>query len=324
MSDGRKSTIGLAFQNSYGTVADTSSLTFFEFMSESITEKIEQLTATGMRGIYDNGDSEEGAKSIDGDLNIEARALDVGVLLKAMFGDPTTTQEDSAAVYNHIWEPRQDDWDDVSAQNPVTIHKFLNDGGSASLFYDMNASVLEMSLANGDFLKTKVGFVGGSVSQNAATTASYNTGKRFKWDQASLSIDGSANCDYRDFTLTIEESIEPQHTMCATAYPSRIKRTDFRTVSVGATLVYKDRTELEAFRSQSERPMVVTITGAATISSGYTDVLKIDVPLLRYSEADASAGGAGSLELPVSGMAKYSVTSATALRFTLTNTQATY
>ena len=324
MSDGRKSTIGLAFQNSFGTVANTSSLDFFEFMSESLTEKIPPLTATGMRGVFDEGDTESGAKTIDGDLNIEARALDTGTLLKAMFGAPVTTQEDSADVYNHVFEPRQSDWDDISAQDPVTIHKFLNDGGSASLFFDMNASVLEMTLANGDFLKTKVSFVGGNVSQDAATTASYNTGKRFKWDQASISIDGVANCDFRDLTLTVDEALEAQHTMCATAYPSRVKRTDFRTISIGSTIVFRNRTELEAFRSQSERPMIITVNGTAAISSGYTDGLNIEVPLLRYSEADASAGGAGSLELAVTGMAKYSVDSATAMKFTLTNTQATY
>ncbi len=325
MSYGQNSTIGIAFQNSFGTVASTSSLDFFEFMSESITEKIAPLKATGMRGIFDEGDSEIGIKTIDGDINIEARSLDIGFLLKAMFGNPTSTKVASAAVYAHVWEPRQSDFDSaLSANNPITIHKFLDDGGSASLFYDMNASALELTMANGDFLKTKVSFVGGNVSQTAAVTASYKTGKRFKWDQASISIAGTANCEFRDFTLSIDDSLEAQHTMCASLYPSRIKRTDFRSMSIGGTLKFENRTELEAFRSQSERALVMTVTGAVAISSGYNNVLKIDTPLIRYTEADVSAGGAGSLELSVSADIKYSVDSATGIRFTLTNTQVAY
>lgn len=324
MGYGNKSVIGLAFQTAYGSEALVSSMDFFEFMSESVTEKIPPLMSTGMRGIYDEGDAEAGPKTIDGDINIEARGIDVGVMLKAIFGDPTTTKENSADVYNHVFEPRQSDFSDLSAGNPMTMYKYLDDQGSASMFSDMNATNIEFTLANGDFLKTKLGLVGGGVSQQAASAASYSTGKRFKWDQTSLSIDGAANCDFRDLTITVDESLEAQHTLCASNYPSRVKRTDFRTISVGGTLVFRDRTELEAYRAQTERPMVVTITGGATISSGYTDSLKVDMPLLRYSEADASAGGAGSLELPVTGAAKYSVNSATGMQITLVNTRAAY
>jgi hypothetical protein len=161
MGYGVKSTLGIRFQSTYGEVPQASNVfEFFEFMSESVTEKIPPLKATGMRGLFDEGESEQGPTTVDGDINIEARALDCGVMLKAMFGLPVTAEIGATGVYTHVWTPNQTDFSDLSAKIPFSIHKHLDVPGDAAIFSDMNASAMEWTLANGDFLKTKMAVVG--------------------------------------------------------------------------------------------------------------------------------------------------------------------
>jgi len=328
MAYGVKSILGIRFQNSFDTVPlDADAYEFFEFMSESITEKIPPLKVTGMRGIYDEGETEPGARTIDGDINIESRALDSGVLMKAMFGATLVSSnhiDANSGVFRHVWEPNQTDFDELSAKTPVAIHKHVDTPSSATIFYNMNANMIEWGLANGDFLKTKLSFVGGTRIQLSPDVATYKTGRRFTWDQTSISLDGVANCDFRELTITVDDSLEAQHTLCNSPYPSRIKRTDFRKITIGATLVFKDETEVAAFRAQSERALIISNRGKVDISSGSAtnlyEELTIEMPAMRYTEVDPAASAPGSLELSVTADIKYHVNSATAMRMILTNT----
>lgn len=319
---GQTTDIGVALQNSYGT-ANVSSLQWVPFTSEGLGLNIPPLISQAMRGVHDEGDHYAGPRSIDGDLSVEAQPIAIGQLLAAFFGRPTSTQFAATGVYEHAYIPGSADFDENCAKVPVTILKNF-DVGSAEQLSDLNASTFEMSITNGEFLSANIGFVGGNFEQIAPVTPSFATGKRWTWDQSSVDIGGAANCDIKDLSISVDDSLEAQHTLCGSAYPSRIKRTGFRSTSISGTLDFASQDEFQEFLNQTERELDLTLTGAVEVSSGYYNSLRIQVPLLRHTEFKPVAGGAGNIEVGFSSKGVYSVDSGTALKVSLVNTQTAY
>lgn len=321
MSYGQKSHVGISFQNSFGTLLQNS-VYWVPFLTEGVGEEKPQLISENMRGIFDEGDHYEGVNAAPGELEVEAEPIALGVMLKAVFGDPVSVQ--SNAMYTHTFKPTTADFDVYASNVPVTYEKYMDDGGSATLFYDLVGNMLELSVANGEFLKAKVGFVGGRSSQQAAATPSYPDTKKWTWDVASVSIGGAAKPEFNALTVTVEENTEPGYTFNTSKAPSRVKRTGMRVISVAGTLKFDDQIEYQEFRNQSERAFLVHFEGVNDVASGYKEALTVELPLLRYSENKPVVGGPGEVEVSISGKGVYSIDSATALQITLVNTQPAY
>lgn len=321
MSYGSKSHVAICFQNSFGTL-NTSSLHHLQHLEESVGLNIPPLIDESARGVFDEGDGYAGARTVDGDLSINAKSIPLGVLLKGAFGNPTTVT--SNTMYTHTFKPAQSDFDDFSASVPITFLKHLDDAGSAHLFYDLNITTLELGCTNGEFMTARASFVGGKEQQIADIAASYPTGKRFTWDSSSLELGGAANADFRSLTITVNENIEAMHTLNGSAYPSRNKRTAQRTIEVSGTYVFDDQTEYQKFKDQTEQSLIVSFAGPTEIASGYLDLVTLNMPALRYTELKPVAGNTGKIEASFTASAKYLSTSATALEVTLRNLQAGY
>lgn len=321
MSYGQKSAVALIMQNSYGTVGDVSSAYFIPFTAESLKINKPPLYSENMRGIFDEGDTYEGANTVDGSIESEAQPIALGAMLKTVL-DHSVSAVDS--VFEHTFKPRSSDFDENCANQPVTAYVY-RDTGSADIYANLNGAMLELGIANGEFLRAKVDFVGGTFSQQASTAASFPVGKRWTWAVTSVSLGGSAIDDIVNLTITLDDgALEASHTLNNSLFPSRIKRTGFRTIAVDGTFKFDNQDEYQQFLSQSERELVLTFTGPTEISSGHYEVLTIKLPLLRYEAANPNAGGPGEIEMPVTARGKYSVESGTSMQITLTNTQATY
>lgn len=320
---GQTATIGIALQNSWGTT-NVDSLHWIPYTSEGIGLNIPALISEEMRGVFDEGEHYNGPRTIDGDMTVVAKPVSLGAILAAFFNSPTSTKADSADVYSHVYTPPTSDYDtDYCAKVPLTIIK-NTDVGSASLYSDMNASTLEFSINNGEFLGASVSFVGGHFQQIAPITSTYDTGKRWTWDQTSVEVDGVANGEYLSLTVGIEEGIEPVHTLSGSSYPTKIKRTGSRVTNVSGTLKFTSQDEYQAFLNSSEREVDITLTGNVEISSGYYNSLRIQVPLMRHIELKPVVGGPGEVEVSFTSKGVYSVDSGCAVRITLVNTQTAY
>lgn len=319
---GMDASVGICFQNSFGT-ALTSSMHWISQLSEDIALKKEPIISEGMRGVYDEGAIYEGLNSVEGGIEAEAHPISVGALLKTVLGNPTSVT--SGAIFTHTFKPRTSDFDQYAAGQPCTIVKHLGDAGSAHRYYDMVGGELELSCSAGEFLKVKVGFTGGKYDQVAEIAASYPTGDSlFTWDVASFSIGGSAVNDLSEWSLTLSENLANQHTMNGLKTPAKTKRDGFRTLEIAGTLIFDTQTEYQQFLSQSEREMDVTLKTASQIQSGYYETLRIQTPKMRYTEFPPTQNAAGQLEVGVSAKGVYSVTSATALQITLINSKSGY
>ncbi|KKL79400.1 hypothetical protein LCGC14_2015250, partial [marine sediment metagenome] len=151
----------------------------------------------------------------------------------------------------------------------------------------------------------------------------FPVGGKYPWSVGSVSIGGAAKTEVMDMTITIDEAIEPMYTLNGSVFPSRTKRTGFRTVAIEGTVKFDDQVEFQQFISDAEQALIVTMVGA-TVSSGFTEDFTIRAPLLRYSEFKPSLAGPGQVEVGFTARGIYSVTSATALQLTLVNTLAGY
>ena len=318
---GMKTVVAASFQNSYGT-ALTASNYFIPYLTEGFAVTKEPLVSENMTGVFDEGATYEGLNAVEATLETEAHPISLGVMLKAILGAPASVV--SGAIYAHTFKPRTADFDVYAANIPMTWTKHMGDSGSAHQFYDMVASKLTLSVANGELLKASLDLMGGKYKQVAAPAASYPTGKGFTWDVASVAISGVANGDITELNLELDEALENKYTLSAAKTPSRTVRSGRRTLAVGGTLVFDTQAEYQEFLSQSERNLTITLKGPTVIQSGYYDLLNIIVPLFRYTEFAPVAGGAEKVEVGFSGKGVYSVSSATALQITLTNTQPAY
>jgi len=323
MSYGLDSQLSITFQNSWGT-ALTNSRYGIPFTGEGFAVAKETIMAENMTGRYDEGQMYEGINTNEGSIDCEVNPIALGAMLKAMFGSPTTASS-GTGMKNHVFKPPTTDFDIYAAKVPCTIYKNLADGGSAHLYYDMVANKFSLSISNGELLKANVEFIGGKYSQIGSMSVANPSNLGFTWDVASVTFGGSAQLGIRDLNIAIEEGLEVKHFVAAgVKTPGRIKRSGSRSVTIGGTIVFDNQNEYQQFLSQSERELVLFLQGPTLIQSGYYDMLKIQIPGMRYSEFKPVAGGPEEVEVGFSAKGVYNVNSATAIQITLTNTQPSY
>jgi len=320
---GQTAELGICFQNSYGT-ANVSSMHWMAILSEDVTHKAETLQSQNMRGVFEEGDAYQGRLSADGTIEMEAHPISLGVMLTAIFGAPTTVT--SGGIYTHTWKPSQTDWDELSAGIPFTFHKNMKDGGSASLVYDLCGNELELSVANGEFLTSRLGVVGGNFKFQAPSTASYPAGKRWTWDVTSVSMGNSSQTGLNDLSIKVNESLEGMHSLAVSRgkWPARVKHSGFRMVEISGTMRLDNQNEFKEYIEATERELVVSMKGPTEIQSGFYETLTVKVPAMRYTEYPLGAGGPGLIEVGFSAKGNYSQDSGTAVQFTLVNTKAAY
>jgi hypothetical protein len=313
---GQDSRIGISFQNSYGT-ASVASLHWMEPVSESVSLQKAQIQRKGLRsGAFTDPGTQEGLNTIGGDLVIEARANQLGVMLAAINASPSTVT--SAALYTHTFKPRSADHSTTSAERPFTYLKYFGDTGSAQQFSDMNAASLELSISNGELLTAKLAMVGGTFARIAAVSATYSATNPIDWSVSSASIAGVEMRNIKSLTITHENNLQAKHTLPTTnKYPTRIKRTDYAQINISGTLLFDNQTDYDDFISQTEKRFLLNLQGTATVQSGYPEYLTIDVPSMKYTEYPIPIGGPSELEVSFKARASYNTGSSTSIAYTL-------
>lgn len=323
-SDGK---FGVALQNSFGT-QNISSLYWFPILNEGVTLKRERLVSQNMRGSFDASDVYAGTQTNDGAMEFEIDAKSIGVILAAM--NSALSVVTSGGVKTHIMSPRQSDHNAYSANRPMTIHKDLADGGSAFIYYDMVPSALGLSVANGEFLKASVEFVGGKFTQSATVAATYPDNKLFTWDTVSVSMGGVGQVDLTEFNLKINDNIANQFALNGAKTPVRNKRTGFREVSVEGTMIFVDQTQMQNFLVNTVQNLTFYAANSTAVQSGYYESLKIVASKLQLTSFEPSLSGPGLIEAPFTAMANLdtAVNTATSngatLLITLTNSHTGY
>lgn len=327
MPYGQDAKIGIAFQNSQGTAASTSSLYPIGFTAEDIMPDIPELLAQNMTGNFNEGAGYGGPRQVAGSLQAEALPQALGVYLKALFGGPTTTNV-ASSVKQHVFKPRTSDFDVNIAGNPISYYKSLRETGvnTAFYFHDLVAGRLELRIANGEFLTSNIAFVGGKIGKVSSLALAEPAGKNWTWDVTSVELGGAANIDIEDITITIDEQLEPKWVLNASREPLKVKRGGKRQVRIAGTIQYNDQDEYDKFVSDvtTTQALRVTMTGAVAIQSGYYPVVKIEIPAFKWLDYKPNASSPGEIAVAFSAKGDFHIGSDTAIAITLTNTQQTY
>lgn len=324
MPQGALTHIGVGKETTWGTAVAATD--YLRFLSESLTEEIEQVTSEALGGIFDEAASYEGARTVAGDVVVEAYPNALGYLLRAAFGAPVTTQPDAAGnptVYQHVFTPVQTNFSNVCTLPPYTleIHRDLENA-----FQYAGCAVNDLSFNFGTdtkIMQATAAIIAKKLALITKTTPSLETTNPFLWHQATVTINAVANSDVQTLDFGVNNSLEGRATLDGTKDISRIWRSGKRSFPVNFTFDLKDLTEFNRFRSQAEVVAKIELIGSL-ISGTHNYKLTIDIPKLRYTAFPINVGGAEVITAQVNGAAKYDATAAHAMKVTLINTKASY
>lgn len=314
MPYGTDGSLGINFQNSYGT-SQVTSLNFIPLNDEDITLGIEDLISEEMRGTFDEGASYPGKRSAKGSVKMDIDMDSLGVCLRAIMGPAAVTS--TGGLTTHVFKPRTADFDNNVIGDPMSMLVDLGDTGSAQLFYDCVATELEFGMAAGELYKLNMGVMGGKYAQSIAQSASFSTDSKWTWDSTSFSIAAAAVDELMEITVKINENAEEKYVLNGSTDPAYVKRTATRTIEVSGTMIFKDQGEIQEFISQTERQLFLTMT-ANSFS------IEIDAPKFRYTAFPVTLAGAEQLTAAFTGKAKYDSSAAYAMQVSLVNTHGIY
>jgi len=321
MAYGQDGHLGICFQQSFGT-SFVNSMHFFPFISETLTEKIEEVIAESLQSRYEEPDPYMGIKSVEGEIVFEVHPHLVGYLLKAWCGQSSENGASGTLTINRFL-PRTSDWTpEIAALPPLTIEVY-RDTGSAYLYYDCMANGLTFEIAQGALYKATLAVIGANFEWSNKQTAVYLPGSFYSWDTTSIQLAGSALTAASTFTITLTNNLAGKAFLDGTKNFSRILRDGYRTVEISGTTLLVGDTEARNYRDRTQQALKFTATDPTTIGGSHNQFV-IDVPKFYYTEFPANIGGPNLIEVGFTGKAAYDQTSDYSIQFTVTNSTGDY
>lgn len=312
---GMLSHMGVQFQNSFGTFLTTSQH-YIAITNESLNFGVEQLEEPGMYGRIAQNPMHAGFQRVEGSVTMMANPIEIGWFLKCAIGLTSTTSD--VGIQTHVFRARSADKDDWSATDLLTFEA-NRDVGSAALYYDCAGNNLSLGINNGELMTCELGVIGAGFQKQEKSTPLFDDSTPFKWDQVSASYNGAAIEDITELSINYVNNLEARYTMANTRAPTRIKRTAAPRIEVSGTILFTQHSYWYAFEQQSELPLVLNFVGQQS-----PNVLRLDIPRLRFSEFNVNVAGQGLIEASFTGYGIYDQTSGYDFEVTLINTQTYY
>lgn len=320
MAYGHQGHLAFSFQQSFGT-SFVGSAHFLSMLSESLSDKIEELTSESIVSRFDENDDYGGMKGIEGEIVVEIQPNEIGPFLKAVTGVHSVAIANSCYVHNFI--PNTVDWTpEICALPPFTVEVYRGTG-SAYRYYDCLANALTLEIAQGAFLKATLGVIGAQFAWGAKLTPSYYAGSYMTWDVCSVQLAGAAVSDVSQLSIAINNNLAGKAFLDLKKYPSRILRDGRRTVEVSGTTLLNGDTQARAYENKTKQRLLVVATMPNTIHLGKLS-LTVDIPQMVYTEFPVGIGGPQLMEVGWSAKGKLDTTSNYSIQFTLVNTAGIY
>ncbi len=326
---GRQASIGLCFQNSFGTVADiANSAQTIPIVSDNITPKRPIINQQNMRGVYEEGESFQGPSEVSGEIEMETHPVAMGYMLGAFFGTASVTNSDN--IYLHEWVGKSSPFDGSggsSFKRPVTYASANKYGGLDTNFYNLVANTLQVNVANGELLKFTTGFIGGRDDDGStAFTESFPAGNEvFTWDASSVTITNlGAVSKIKDLSISLEDPVEPVYYLADGVWPGKNVLTGRRKATISGSLLYDTNSFYQAFVDKDELDFDITFEDSTEIQSGYYNKFNMLFQRVRIETAEANRSGPGEVLLSFTGNAHHDTTASEMVRFSLTNTKDAY
>jgi hypothetical protein len=310
MAYGQNGHIGISFQDSFGT-ANTDSMDYFTFISETISEGIEELISESMASRYERPDPYEGMHRIEGDIVTEIHPHGTGKLLMAWAGQESVAYNGSC--YSHLMLPRIDDWEAEKCALPPCTIEIYRDTGSAYQYSDMMCNQIVLEISQGALYRCTASWIGASFTWMDKTTPSYVTGSLFTWDTVSVSLAASGKDDVSELTITLNNNLEGFAFLDLSKKYSRILRNDYRTIEIGGTMLLVGDDEARNYKNRTQQALKVTATQPNTIMDSHNQY-EFDIPKMGYTEFPANLEGTGLVDVSFAAQGYYDSTSSYAVQ----------
>ncbi len=323
MKYGQNASLAIGFQSATSTNQfRMPTLQWLPLLSESVSVEQPPLVEQNMHGVFDEGNLHSGPITISGELSVEASPLAVGLLFQSVLGNSYSVRS-SNNYYVHLFSPKNQDHNSKFVNHPLAIYKHFHGDSKARVFYDMVASSLELSVANGEFLKLKLGMLGGRFKDTNPVSVTYNYDKPLSWQQAKCNINNDLYGDFTQLSIQLDENLEVLHTLDGGKYPSRIQRSGFRTISLQGSARFDNDREYVAFLNQERRSFSLEFESGVTLSGDVKESVQISLPEIQYVELKPTISGPGPLETEFSAKAIRQA-NGNSINITLVNTHAPY
>lgn len=316
MAYGALGFLGINKQNSWGTTI-VASLMYNPIISEGLPVKIEPLYDEGIRARYSQGPTYEGLESIEGDISMLPHPIGIGHFLRGIMGQVVTTS--ITAAQQHVFIPRNDDFDIYTPLPPYTLEMYRGVGDSWQ-FTDGIFPKMELSIAGGQLVKTTIGAKIRTSSLMAKNTPTFPTDVAWTWNVTSLTIGGIAVSNFSEINISFENPVAGEILLNNTKRWGRFARTGMQDVKISGVMLFDTQSEYIEFKTQTERRLLVNL-GYLTTS---LNTMLIDIPKMRYIEYPVTVEGPGIIKVSFSADGKYDTTSNYALKITLLNSQTWY
>lgn len=323
MSYGQNAKLAIGFQSAEGTgVTAVGSFQPVPLLSENVGLERPELLSQNLWGRFEEAASQDGTRTVNGSIEAEVTARAVGMFIAAICAPASMVSSGSMKTYQYV--PRSTDYSNTRANIPVTFMKQWADASSGEHFYDLVANELEFSIRAGEFMKMRLGLVGGKRTATGIGSMSLPTdvNRSFGWNVASISYNGAGWANVTDLTVTHNEGLAPSWTLNGTLDPYNVIHSGPRTVRISGTVKFDDRALLNDFVNGAERAFFMQLrqTNATAIQSGFYNELRIDIPAMKVTDFKPSIQGPNEVEVSFNARGVYNESTGYTIRYTVVNT----
>ncbi len=275
---GRQGYVGVAVESTAGT-PEASPSTFIPFTENTLMDKHEKLTDISSRAsrIKDH-DSRDGKKWGEGDVAGYLDSIDIGYILKVALGNEVkTVVGGTPAVHDHAF------FVTASGNTPKSATLWNYRGATPSVKQHAFACIdtLELEITNEEIGTFTAAFLSNFPSKVTAPSLTTSSGTLLAWDNMTVKFGNDFNdaiaqsaTKVENFKLSITNNVEAQ-------YRSGSSTPDTFTVGEAEvtgefTLFFENDVELDAYRENSKRAMVVDLVGA-NVGGGNTERIRFTI-----------------------------------------------
>lgn len=182
---------------------------------------------------------------------------------------------------------------------------------------------LELDIKAKEFVLATADWAGMKYEAGGTDKAtSYSAKQPFKFNQAALTVGGSANTDYEEIKIKFDDQAELLHVIGSGIDAEKVYSKGMM-VSISATLIVEDSTEWDKFIAGSSTSFALAITGSEMAGGSTPFSMAIDLPEVYYQAAPIPIGK-DLIKIVFTAVAKFNVSAGYTSKVTLVNNESQY
>ena len=294
---------------------------YVEAFSESFALNFDRIDLVNIAGRLSEPDDMVGISRIEGQVVFPFNPANGGHFLKGAFGVQSTSIVSSGFLYTQEYTPAGigGEFGTKFELQPYTFEIF-RDAGSAQQYTGVQMSSIEFNIVPNQDVRCTLGLIGTGETDISKTTPTFpgSPNDPFAFDTASVSIAGVANADLESLTITFDNQLEGIGGLANTTNITKIRRSGFQLVRIAGDIAFENINELIAYRAQTERRYVVSVTRANSFQ------MIFDLPRVVLDGFPIGISGRDRVVASFSGRGRYHTGSGNAIKITLTTTKSDF